>query len=82
MLFAENMGHFGFKNLRIRATDLDDSSQFGGIIRTGLYEEAEVKRMPKELKRGADQKIFSLKKCFPYNLQVSRPRRKGKCSKT
>ena len=49
MLFAENMGHFGFKNLRIHATDLDDCSLFGDIIRTGLYLEEEVKRMPGEL---------------------------------
>ncbi|MGA2732504.1 MAG: CheR family methyltransferase [Syntrophobacteraceae bacterium] len=49
MLFAENMGHFAFKNLRIHATDLDDCSLFGEIIRTGLYQEEEVKRMPREL---------------------------------
>ena len=49
MLFAETMGHFGFKNLRIHATDLDDCDLFGDIIRTGLYQEEEVKRMPREL---------------------------------
>ena len=48
MLFAESMGKFGFKNLRIHATDLDDCSLFGDIIRTGVYQEEEVKRMPKE----------------------------------
>jgi chemotaxis protein methyltransferase CheR len=49
MLFAESMGHFGFKNLRIHATDLDDCSVFGDIIRAGLYQEEEVKRMPRGL---------------------------------
>ncbi len=49
MLFAENMGNFGFKNLRIHATDLDDCSLFGDIIRTGLYQQEEVKRMPRKL---------------------------------
>lgn len=49
MLFAENMGHFGFKNLYIHATDLDDCSVFGDIIRTGVYQEEEVKRMPGDL---------------------------------
>ncbi len=49
MLFAENMGSFGFKNLRIEATDLDDCSLFGDIIRTGMYREEEVKRMPGNL---------------------------------
>jgi chemotaxis protein methyltransferase CheR len=49
MLFAENMGHFGFKNLLIHATDLDDCGLFGDIIRTGLYHEHEIKRMPTDL---------------------------------
>jgi chemotaxis protein methyltransferase CheR len=49
MLFAENMGHFSFKNLRILATDLDDCSLFGDIVRTGSYQEEDVKRMPKML---------------------------------
>ncbi len=49
MLFAENMGTFGFKNLRIEATDLDDCNLFGDIIRSGVYREEEVKRMPGDL---------------------------------
>lgn len=49
MMFAENMGNFGFKNLRIESTDLDDCSLFGDIIRTGLYKEEDVKRMPSDL---------------------------------
>jgi chemotaxis protein methyltransferase CheR len=49
MLFAENMRYFAFKNLQICATDLDNCDLFEGVIRTGLYQEEEVKRMPKEL---------------------------------
>ena len=49
MLFAEKMGSFGFKNLRIEATDLDDCRLFGDIIRSGTYREEEVKRMDGEL---------------------------------
>jgi chemotaxis protein methyltransferase CheR len=46
MLLAEKMGGFSFKNLRIHATDLDDSNLFGKIICSGSYKEEEVKRMP------------------------------------
>jgi len=49
MLFAENMGYFGFNNLRIHATDLDECSTFGEIIHSGVYREDEIKRMPAEL---------------------------------
>lgn len=50
MLLAENMGYFAFKNLRIYASDVDDCSTFGEIIRCGVYQEEEIKRMPGELK--------------------------------
>ena len=49
MLFAESMGYFGFNNLRIHATDLDDCSTFGEIISSGVYREEEIKRMPADL---------------------------------
>lgn len=49
MLFAESMGYFGFNNLRIHATDLDDCSTFGEIIRSGVYREDEIRRMPADL---------------------------------
>lgn len=49
MMFAETMGNFGFKNLRIESTDIDDCSLFGDIIRTGVYKEEDIKRMPSDL---------------------------------
>lgn len=49
MLFAENMGYFGFNNLRIHATDLDECSTFGEIIQEGVYREDEIRRMPPDL---------------------------------
>jgi len=49
MLFAENMGGFSFKNLRIHATDIDECSLFGQIVCSGIYKEEEVKRMPGEM---------------------------------
>lgn len=55
ILFAENMGPFAFKNLQIHATDKEESNNFGEIIRSGIYPEEEVKRIP----AGLLQKYFS-----------------------
>jgi chemotaxis protein methyltransferase CheR len=49
--FAESMGRFAFKNLRIDATDLDGSDLFGDIIRQGVYPYDELQRIPEELFR-------------------------------
>ncbi len=46
ILFAENMGYFGFKNLTIYASDADETDTFGNIVRTGEYLEEELKRLP------------------------------------
>jgi chemotaxis protein methyltransferase CheR len=54
IMFAENMGPFGFRNLRIDATDLDVSNLFHQIITEGIYREEELTRMP----RGFFQKYF------------------------
>lgn len=49
IMFAENMGRFAFRNLRVDATDLDGSNLFGKIIGDGIYSVEELKRIPKEL---------------------------------
>jgi len=49
IVFAENLGPFAFKNLHIDATDIDGSNQFEEIIVNGVYQEAELKRIPREL---------------------------------
>jgi len=49
IVFAENLGHFAFKNLHIDATDIDGSDQFEEIIVNGVYHESELKRIPREL---------------------------------
>jgi chemotaxis protein methyltransferase CheR len=49
ILFAENMGYFGFNNLRIQATDVDESGQFGQVVAAGVYPEGELERMPPHL---------------------------------
>jgi len=49
IMFAETMGKFAFKNLRIYATDLDNCDTFGDIIAKGVYPEEEVKRIPADI---------------------------------
>lgn len=51
IVFAENLGYFAFRNLHIYATDIDGSDQFKEIIVSGVYPEAELKRIPRELFR-------------------------------
>lgn len=46
IIFSETMGHFAFKNLRISATDIDESGHFGEIISDGIYPEEQLKRIP------------------------------------
>ena len=47
--FAENMGKFSFRNVKIDATDVDESSHFGEIIEAGIYPEEELKRIPEDI---------------------------------
>jgi chemotaxis protein methyltransferase CheR len=49
IMFAENMGKFAFKNLRIQATDIDQSNLFEKSIVDGVYPETELKRIPKDI---------------------------------
>lgn len=46
ILFAEQMGHFAFNNLRIDATDVESTGQFAQVIEAGLYPEQELSRLP------------------------------------
>jgi chemotaxis protein methyltransferase CheR len=46
ILLAGRLGHFAFRNLRIEATDIDETGQFGDIIRQGVYPGGELERMP------------------------------------
>jgi len=50
MLLRENMTHFLFRNVRIDATDIDVSGQFGGIIAEGVYPAMELKRIPEAIR--------------------------------
>jgi chemotaxis protein methyltransferase CheR len=46
ILLAGRMGQMAFRNLRIDATDLDETNQFGDIVRQGVYPHGDLERMP------------------------------------
>jgi len=48
--FREQMGHFAFRNVRVWATDIDESNGFGEIIAKGVYSDQETKRIPPEIR--------------------------------
>jgi len=47
--FAESMGRFSFRNLRIDASDIDESGNFRETIEAGKYPKGEVERIPVQL---------------------------------
>lgn len=49
MIFAERMNSFGFKNLRIDATDHDSANRFGDIVEAATYPFEELQRTPAQL---------------------------------
>jgi chemotaxis protein methyltransferase CheR len=49
MILRERMGHMYFRNVRITATDIDESNLFDKIIKEGLYPREQVERIPKDL---------------------------------
>jgi len=67
ILLAEEMNPFALKNVKIYATDLDISNQFGEIIRTGIYPYQELQRIPKDL----FEKYF-IKYDNEHNFQISK----------
>jgi len=46
MVFAERMNHFGFKNLRIHATDYDRANNFGEAVTSAAYPAEQLRRTP------------------------------------
>jgi chemotaxis protein methyltransferase CheR len=54
ILFAERMGHFAFKNLRIDATDVESTGQFAQVIEAAVYPQDELSRLP----QGIFEKYF------------------------
>lgn len=49
ILFAERMGHFAFNNLRIAATDVENTGQFAQVIADGMYPCEELSRLPADI---------------------------------
>lgn len=48
IILRENMGRFLFRNVKIFATDIDESN-FGTIIANGVYSETELGRIPRDI---------------------------------
>lgn len=46
ILLAGQLGPFAFRNVRITASDLDETRQFEAIVREGVYARSELTRMP------------------------------------
>ena len=74
IILRENMGTT-FGNVRIYATDIDESGHFGEVVTNGIYPKEQVKRIPKPIfekyfrKNGkADHFIIAaeLRKCVKY----------------
>lgn len=49
ILLRERMGHMYFRNIRIKATDIDGSNLFGRIIEDAIYPREQVERIPKDI---------------------------------
>ncbi|HLP14632.1 MAG TPA: CheR family methyltransferase [Bacteroidota bacterium] len=47
--FAEHMGKFAYRNLRIDASDIDESGNFREIIEAGVYASEGLQRIPQNL---------------------------------
>lgn len=46
ILLAERLGQFAFRNLRIEATDIDETGQFVNIVNAAVYPAGDLERMP------------------------------------
>lgn len=49
IIFRENVGYMYYRNIKIIATDVDQSQQFDKIILDGIYPREQVERIPKEI---------------------------------
>lgn len=48
IMIREGMGHMAFRNVRIWATDIDESGDFGTVIKEAVYPADQVERIPAE----------------------------------
>ena len=49
ILLRERMGHMYFRNIKIKATDIDGSNLFDNIILEAVYPREQVERIPKDI---------------------------------
>ncbi len=49
IMLKENMGSMIFRNVKIHATDIDNSNLFADIIREGMYPTEQLKRIPRDI---------------------------------
>jgi len=49
MVLSENMGYMYFRNVKILATDIDQSNLFDKIIGEGIYPAEQTQRIPKDI---------------------------------
>lgn len=49
IILSEKLGYFGFKKVRIDATDIDETNNFGKTIQSGIYPYEELKRIPEDI---------------------------------
>lgn len=49
MLLRERIGHMYFRNIKIKATDIDGSNLFDNIILEAVYPREQVERIPKDI---------------------------------
>jgi chemotaxis protein methyltransferase CheR len=49
ILLKEQVGHMYFRNIKIKASDIDNSNLFDDVIQNGMYPRDQVERIPKEL---------------------------------
>ena len=88
IMLRENMSHFMFRNVRIYATDIDTTNQFGRIVEEGVYPAGEVQRIPPAIKQmyfaetertgyyKIDDEIRSCVKFSKHNLLSLKPIRR------
>ncbi len=72
IMLAENMGHFSFGNVQIYATDVEENRSFGDTVRSGVYSDEDLKRIPPHLL----EKYFVSSKTAPGSRQL-RPSGRG-----
>jgi chemotaxis protein methyltransferase CheR len=72
ILLAERMGHFGFDNLRIDASDVENTGAFAKVVEAGVYPKDELSRLPD----GILQKYFEPDVTFRHFRVIERIRRR------